>query len=231
MLADFLAEEGYAVSWAATLKDAAEKIPAAKPELILLDLGLPDGDGLDIIRTVREHTDVPILVISGKAEMVDKVVGLEMGADDYIPKPLEMKEVAARIKAHLRRYRSMAKGAAQPPPKRQAAEHIRFGSWILDRPRFQVYDAKGKPANLTVKEFRLLEALVLEPNRVLSRAQLLDRMEGDNYNVLDRAIDVHVLRIRKKIGDRSGPSETIKAVRGIGYMLVSETEVLNQARH
>lgn len=228
-VAESLSEDGYAVITASSIAELNEKLPALKPDVILLDLILPDGDGLSLIKKIRDHTDAPVIVVSGKNDMVDKIVDLEMGADDYVGKPLQMKELAARIKAQLRRYKSMKSPStktATPPVKRSEAARIRFGGWTLDRPQFQVYDADGQTGNLTVKEFRLLEALAMEPNRVLSREQLLDRVSAGDYNVTDRAIDVHILRIRKKINDKPGPEEIIKAVRGIGYMMVSETEIL-----
>ena len=222
-----LTDEGYEVVSAGTAKELAEKLASIKPDTILLDLVLPDGDGLSLIKSIREHTDVPVIIISGKSDMVDKVVGLEMGADDYIGKPLQMKEVAARVKAQLRRYKSMnAENKAAAKSKKNEAIRIKFGEWILDRERFQAYDPKGESANLTVKEFRLLETLVLDANRVLSRGQLLNRARAGEYNTTDRAIDVQILRIRKKIGDTADPPQAIQAIRGVGYTLAAVTEAL-----
>jgi DNA-binding response OmpR family regulator len=222
-----LTEEGYTLAAAANVREAMDKLAQAKPDIILLDLVLPDGNGLNLIKAFREHTDVPVIIISGKNDMVDKIVGLEMGADDYVGKPVQMKEIAARVKAQLRRYKVMTdKSFPNMAIKRKDAERIRFGAWILDRPRLQAIDSHGVSANLSVKEFRLIEALVMEPDRVLSREQLLDRVQAGNHDVTDRAIDVQILRIRRKIGDSSGPHEMIHAVRGIGYMFVAETEIL-----
>jgi two-component system phosphate regulon response regulator OmpR len=224
-IAQALGEEGYNVIPAANAKELAAKLPTAKPDIILLDLILPDGDGLTLINKIREHTDAPVLVVSGKAEMVDKVVGLEMGADDYIGKPIEIKELTARVKAHLRRYKAND-AEAKAPAKKKDAKRIKFESWILDRPQFQIFDKKGNSGNLTVKEFQLLEALVMQPNCVLSREQLLDQARAGNYSTTDRAIDVQILRIRKKIGDSADDPEIIKSIRGIGYMLAAKTEIL-----
>lgn len=222
-----LSEEGYNVITATSAQELKDKIATARPDTVLLDLILPDGNGLTLIEKIREHTDAPVIVISGKSDMVDKVVGLEMGADDYVGKPLQMKELAARVKAQIRRYKNTGTpGAESKQTKKADAERIRFGAWVLDRPRFQIYDEKGAPGKLTVSEFRLLEALVMEPDRVMSREQLLNKIRADNYDITDRAIDVQILRIRKKIGDKPGDSEIIRSVRGVGYMLVCPTEIL-----
>ncbi len=222
-----LTEEGYDVVGVANAQEMRDRLANLKPDTILLDLILPDGDGLSLIRNIREYTDVPVIVISGKSDMVDKVVGLEMGADDYIGKPLQMKEVAARIKAQLRRYQSLKRDVRTAKPQKKAeARKMKFGGWVLDREQFQIFDGQGQPGNLTVKEFKLLEAFVMNANKVLSREQLLDLAREGNYNTTDRAIDVQILRVRKKIGDNTDNPEIIKAVRGIGYMFVSSVEVI-----
>jgi len=217
-------EEGYDVITAGSVREFSEKIATAKPDIVLLDLVLPDGDGLTLIKTIREHTNAPVIVISGKSDLIDKVVGLEMGADDYVGKPIQMKEIAARIKAQLRRYKSMQQGGEGG--KKRESDRIRFGAWILDRKQFQIFDGSGNSGALTANEFKLLETLALEPNRVFSRVQLLDKVHADNYDTTDRAIDVQILRIRKKIGDRPGSGEIIRSVRSIGYMFVAETEAV-----
>lgn len=228
IVTDSLATEGYDVACADSAAELKSKLVTLKPDTILLDLVLPDGDGLSLIKNIREYTDVPVIIISGKADMVDKVVGLEMGADDYVGKPLQMKELSARVKAQLRRYQGL-KLKNQPlsaPVKKSEASKIKIGEWILDREKFDVYNARGKSAELTVKEFRLLEALACEPGKVFSREQLLDKARDGNYNTTDRAIDVQVLRIRKKLGDTADPPAIIKAVRGVGYTLIAEAQFL-----
>lgn len=219
-----LARDGYDVVGAGSGHEMLSKLHL-KPDLILLDLILPGESGLYLIGKIREHTDAPVIVVSGKGDMVDKVVGLEMGADDYVAKPFQMPELSARIKAQLRRYQ----GVAAPPMEKTGTvpRKIRFGRWILDTPRLQVFDESGRSANLTVKEFRLLEILVNAPNRVLSREQLLDKSRADDFNVTDRAIDTQITRIRKKIHDDVGGVALIQAVRGVGYILASDTEALS----
>ncbi|MCD8566667.1 MAG: response regulator transcription factor [Alphaproteobacteria bacterium] len=224
-MAEALLREGYTVATASTAAEMLEKMPAARPDIILLDLVLPDADGLSLIGKIREYTDVPVLIVSGKVDMVDKVVGLEMGADDYIGKPIQPKELNARIRAHLRRYNGLTATAAKPARKEEAIR-IKIGRWLLDRPKLQIYDDAGTSGDLTVKEFRLLEALALQPNCVLSREQILDKARDGDYNTTDRAIDVQIVRIRKKLGDNASSPEIIKSVRGVGYILAAKTEIL-----
>lgn len=215
-----LQNDGYDVAAAGSARELQGKLDAPAFDIVLLDLGLPDGDGLTLIAKIREHTDVPIIIVSGKSDMTDKVVGLEMGADDYVGKPLPLKELSSRIKAQLRRYGSMqerAKGG------KKGDGTTAFGSWILDRNRMQVFKKNGSSCNLTAKEFRLIETLVDAANRVLSREQILANISPDNLDITDRAVDIQILRIRKKIGDTSEKDQVIQTVRGVGYMLASKT--------
>ncbi len=208
--------DGYDVFNASCAAEAMKILNVKRADLILLDLMLPDADGLALIAQIRALTDAPVIVISGKGAWVDKVVGLEMGADDYLAKPFEMKELSARVKACIRRYRSKA------IPHHEAARRTRFGAHILDAEKFQVFDAAAKSCGLTPMEFRLLEALVHAPNRVLSREQLLDRARAGDFEVNDRAIDIQIARIRKKLGG----GEWIQTVRGVGYSLNCDIEDL-----
>lgn len=222
-----LEADGYGVLAAASAEEALAILKTRNVGTILLDLVLPDCDGLCLISKIREHTDAPVIVVSGKGAWVDKVVGLEMGADDYLGKPFEMKELSARVKASLRRYRN---GKDEKHAHEETPQKIRFGVWTFDRASLQIFDAAGKPGDLTVMEFRLLEALVLSPGRVLSREQLLDKARIDSLAVFDRAIDVQVTRIRRKIGDDPKSPAVIKTVRGAGYMLACETAILPDSR-
>jgi len=225
VLVTALTQEGYAPTAASSASEFMRILPNHKPDIVLLDLVLPDGNGLSLIKDVRKHTDVPVIIVSGKNELTDKVVGLELGADDYVGKPVQMKEITARIKAQLRRYQSMRKEEIGAAPKKSDAERLSFGPWILDRPQMQAFSTTGESAGLSVKEFRLLEALVLSANRVLTREQLLDRARKDDYSITDRAIDVQILRIRRKLKDKPGANEIIRAIRGAGYMCATETEI------
>jgi DNA-binding response OmpR family regulator len=210
--------DGYTVFAASAGAEGLNILRAKRADMILLDLGLPDGDGLALIAAIRALTDAPLLVVSGKGALVDKVVGLEMGADDYLAKPFEMKELSARVKAGIRRYRG------RPAPREAAPLRIRFGRHVLDTGRCQAFDDGGNSCDLTTMEFRLLEALVQAPQRVLTREALLDRARANNFNVSDRAIDIQITRIRRKIGDGAREPRIIQTVRGIGYVLACETE-------
>lgn len=211
--------DGYAVFGASNGEESLRILRAKRADVILLDLGLPDADGLSLLSRIRELSDAPVIVISGKGEWVDKVVGLEMGADDYLGKPFEMKELAARIKAGIRRYKGRPKEEPANAPRKW-----RIGGLTLDGAHFQAYDDKGASCNLTAMEYRLLEAFAGAPNRVLSREQLLDRARADNLNVSDRAVDIQIARLRKKIGDDPKSPAIIRTVRGVGYALSCAVE-------
>src|SRR3990172_3404741 len=217
LIREVLEEDGYVVFSASNGKEALRLLKVKKTDTILLDLMLPDVDGLGLISDIRQLTAAPIIVISGKGNWVDKVVGLEIGADDYLGKPFELRELAARVKASVRRYKDQAEPRKNPDFVQQP--RIRFGALMLNGAKFQVFDAQDKSCELTAMEFRLLEALVKSPNCVISREQLLDKVHDENLNITDRAIDIQIARIRKKIGDNSKEPQIIKTVRGIGYML------------
>ena len=210
-----LENDGYDVSEAANGKDLARELERSIPDVFLLDVVLPGETGLSLIAKIRQSTNAPIIVISGKGELVDKIVGLEMGGDDYLAKPFDVKELCARVRAQIRRYRGQM--PEQPKPSNQ--NKIKFGGWTLDRARFQAFSQSNQSANLTLKEFRLLEVFVLAPNEILTREQLLDRSRANDFNVTDRAIDTQIVRIRKKLEDPALAKPIIQTVHGIGYIL------------
>ena len=218
-----LEQNGYAVFKAASGIEAQHILRVKKVVTILLDLQLPDGDGLALIANIRKLSTAPIIVISGKGSTIDKVVGLEMGADDYIAKPFDLHELSARVKASLRRYMN-----AQSPSEESAAtpNKVRFAGFILDASKFEVFAADGKSCGLTTMEFQLLQVLVNAPNRALSRVQILDAVRADNPHISDRAIDIQITRIRKKLGVNAKDSQIIKTIRNIGYMLACDTEII-----
>ncbi len=220
-IASLLDDDGYNVCIAGNANDAKTSIKNSRYDVILLDLHLPDGNGINLIPTIRMHTDAPIIIISGKADMADRVYGLEMGADDYITKPLQLREMSARIKAQIRRYKNFEDRMAHmsSAPKLQGGLRIRFGDYILDRQQMQVFKTDGQNLGLTVREFRLLEVLVLAPKQVHTREQILNKVRADNLDISDRAVDVQFLRIRRKLGISNTVGQLIKAVRGLGYML------------
>ena len=178
-------------------------------DCIVLDLMLPGRDGLDVTRELRSRTDVPIVMVTARVEEADRVLGLEVGADDYMPKPFSPRELLARIRATVRRVRGQA-GPAQ--------QTIQVGGLVLDPQRMAV-TLDGKSIEVTAYEFAILRALAQRPGRVLSREQLLDLAKGSAELSFDRSIDVHVSRLRAKLGDDSRSPKILKTVRGAGYLL------------
>lgn len=215
-----LSAEGYVVITAGSSRECIEKLKKISVNLILLDILLPDGNGLVLIEKIRQLTDAPIIAISGKNEMADKIVGLEMGADDYMTKPFDEAEMKARVRAHLRRYASMKEAG----PSQDAMEQVQIGKWVLNRARLQIFDENGISGNLTVGEFKLLDLLARAPNRILTREQILDAINDDSLDITDRSIDIQIARLRKKIGDNAKMPEIIKTVRSAGYMLVLDNK-------
>lgn len=213
----FLEDQGYEVLTGNSGKDLFEKIQIVHVDAILLDLVLPDGDGLNFMALIRKFTKAPVIVVSGKDDPTDKILGLEMGADDYLGKPFEMRELYARIKAVLRRSSHDADIVHESNSKQDAA-CLNFGSWVMDRTAFSVTNKNGDSANLTTAEFKLLEILLNSSGRALSRDQLFELGRGHDYQSYDRAVDIHIARLRKKLGDDPKTPHLIKTVRGVGYM-------------
>lgn len=225
VIKQYLEDDGYKVLTANDVKGALEKAETASPDIILLDLGLPDGEGMTLISPIRGKTNARVIVVSGKSDTMEKIICLEMGADDYMTKPFEMRELSARIKAVMRRNDIGGNAAnnngdtASP----QSAERIRFGEgWLLDRTKYQLFDKDGTSAELTTGEFKLLESLVLAANRAVTRESLFDRTRDNDYDGFDRAIDIQIARLRKKLGGENGGAQIIKTVRGVGYMFSAD---------
>jgi DNA-binding response OmpR family regulator len=219
----YLEDDGYRVLAAHSGKELKDKLQGADIDVVLLDLVLPDAEGLGLIATIKQASSARIIIVSGKSDTTEKIIGLEMGADDYITKPFEMRELAARIKAVMRRGPAESQDTTSGQPGNgKGQQRVYFGEWCLDRTQFQVFDGAQNSANLTTGEFKLLEALVLAPNRALTREYLFElTRDGGSYDVYDRAIDIQIARIRKKLGgDDAG--QLIKTVRGVGYMFCGE---------
>ncbi len=227
VLQSFLEDQGYEVLTGNNGKDLLEKIQAVHVDVILLDLVLPDGDGLNLMASIRNYTKAPVIVVSGKDDPTDKILGLEMGADDYLAKPFEMRELYARIKAVLRRVNSES-DTVRGTGGKQDAERLSFGPWIMDRATFSVTNKDGESANLTTAEFKLLEILLNSSGRALSRDQLFELGRGQDYQSYDRAVDIHIARLRKKLGDDPKTPHLIKTVRGVGYMFCEAVTVLGR---
>lgn len=217
LLAGYLQAQGFRVTQlhdGAALMDVMHLDP---PALVLLDLGLPGEDGFSIARRLREHWRCGLVIVSGRGDAVDKVVGLEVGADDYVTKPFDLRELLARIKAVLRRLEP-----ADPPAAAAAADRqrLRFAGWLLDIGARRLFSADGRDVTLTSGEFDLLCTFVQHPGRVLSRDFLLEATRGREAAPFDRTIDVQVGRLRRKLEPDAPEPQIIKSVRGAGYILV-----------
>jgi two-component system OmpR family response regulator len=220
MLRRLFEREGFAVSEA---RDGAELFAALQRDpvgLITLDIRLGGDDGLELARQVRARLNVPIVMISGRGDMIDRIVGLELGADDYICKPFHLREVLARVRAVLRRYEGSGEAAAQTGDR--TAQRHRFGDWLLDTGRRELMDPGGAKHELTTAEYNLLEIFIARPGRVLSRDNLMDLLKGIAWSPVDRTIDNLVGRLRKKIETQPETPELIKTVRGVGYVFTAE---------
>lgn len=226
LLRRYLTAEGYRVSEAGDGAAMRRLLNAGDVNLVLLDLVLPDEDGIALARWIRSTSNVAIIMLTGKGKMIDRVIGLEVGADDYIAKPFHLREVLARIKSVLRRCEPSPTsefGAAMPDD----ASVLTFDGWRLDQSRRQLSDPAGRPIDLSTGEFDLLCAFARHPNRVLSRDRLLDICKNRSWSPYDRSIDTQVGRLRGKIErDRRRP-ELIKTVRGSGYMFVAKVQIGN----
>ncbi|HEX6062025.1 MAG TPA: response regulator transcription factor [Candidatus Limnocylindria bacterium] len=203
---DYLEHAGFAVVSAFDGSEALTRARTDAPDLIVLDLGLPKLDGLDVARALRRDSNVPIVILSGRSDETDKLVGLELGADDYVTKPFSPKELVARVRAVLRRIE-------RPAP---ASDIIRASDVTLDVPRMRVR-AGDRDVELTATEFQLLAALAREPGRVFTRSQLLDAVHGVAFESYERAIDAHVKNIRRKLEADPREPRYLQTVHGVGY--------------
>lgn len=219
VISTYLKNDGYATFSALSSQAAIAEIEKTPIDLILLDLVLPDADGFDLLGKIKTRTKCPVIVVSGKEETMDKVVGLELGADDYITKPFELRELSARIKVSLRRAGPKVAPVEAAPV---GETKIYFEKWVLDRDKYQVFDRSGSSLELTSGEFKLLEALVMSPNKVLTRDHLFSLTRDSAFDPYDRAIDAQIGKVRKKFGDDPKDSELIKTIRGVGYMFCGE---------
>ena len=207
LLVDYLARDNFATRHHAEGTGVVEAVRREPPDLMILDIMLPGKDGLTIAKEVRASSDVPIIMLTARVEEIDRLLGLELGADDYICKPFSPREVVARVKAILKRVeRKAGTATAQPDPIR------------LDEARYLV-EVLGKPVTLTPVEFRLLATLAARPGQVFSRNQLMDALYLDHRVVSDRTVDSHVKNLRKKIVDAGGGEEWLRSIYGVGYKI------------
>ncbi|WP_425106252.1 response regulator [Ancylobacter sp.] len=216
LLGRYLAEQNFRVSLAADGKEAERRLAEGRIDLIVLDLMLPDVSGLDLCRTIRTRSSVPIILLTALKEDVDRIIGLEIGADDYLGKPFNPRELVARIRAVLRR---LSPRDTAPAP----ALRLRFGGFLADSTSRRLWDSQGREIVLTGAEFDLLLAFLERPGRMLSREQLLDLTHGRVPSGFDRSIDVLISRLRRKMGD-AGSFQIIKTLRNGGYQLAARVE-------
>ncbi|MEO3473020.1 response regulator [Roseomonas sp. CAU 1739] len=218
LLSRFLEKQGMRVTAARDARDARRVWPLGRYHLVVLDLMMPGEPGLDFARWLRSQSDVPVVILTAMGEETDRIVGLELGADDYVAKPFNPRELLARIRAVLRR--SSADGPAKEPP----AKVIRFAGWTLEPGRRRLLNPDGAEVSLTGGEYELLLVLVERANRVLTRDMLMDLLRGRQAGPFDRAIDVAVSRLRRKLEDDGRNPNLIKTVRGGGYVLAATVE-------
>jgi two-component system, OmpR family, response regulator len=239
LLATYLGSNGYRVSQHHNGAALMALMEVDAPELVLLDLGLPGEDGFAIARRLRERWNCGLVIVTGRGDAVDKVVGLEIGADDYVTKPFDLRELLARIKAVLRRLHAEPHGATTSASAGGASNHAnhaaaapnhtecyRFAGWLLDRRARRLLAPGGTEVTLTSGEFDLLSVFVQHPGRVLSRDFLLESTRGREAAPFDRTVDVQVGRLRKKLEDDPQAPQLLKSVRSAGYVLVPQVENL-----
>lgn len=213
MIRDFLTNEGFDVMIESRGDVAVTRVPQENPDAVILDVNLPGMDGISVCRTVRSGYSGPILILTARGDEMDEVIGLEVGADDYMTKPVKPRVLLARLRAHLRK---------RPVDTQAADSSITVGSLTIDSGR-RVCEIDGQDVNLTTAEFELLWLLAENVGRVLSRHDIYQQLHGMKYDGLDRSIDLRVSRLRKRIGDDPHDPQRIKSVRGTGYMLAIES--------
>ena len=212
LVGEYLESEGFLVEAVYDGERGLERARQDNYVLIVLDVMLPGMNGFEVLRHIRSSSRIPVLLLTARGEEVDRIVGLEIGADDYLPKPFNPRELVARIRAVLRRTRDGKSAATESIP-----EVLRAGDIELD-PATRTVRRSGKPVELTSVEFGLLEALLREAGRVVTRERLAATVLSRKFSPFDRSIDMHVSKVRKKIGDTEGEPEHIKTVRGVGYI-------------
>lgn len=223
LIGRYFRHQGFRVSGVSNGTEMRELIAREHVDLVLLDLGLPGDDGLALTRHLCEHWRGAVIIVTGRGDSVDRVVGLELGADDYVTKPFDLRELLARVRSVLRRSTAAPAPVATAPATRS---RVTFAGFVLDPATRSLFDRHGTAIALTSGEFDLLLAFVERPNRVLSRDALMNSLHGREAGPYDRAIDMQIGRLRKKIEATPGQPALIKAVRGAGYLLAASVEPL-----
>ena len=219
LVSEYLAPEGFRVESVHDGETGLQRALNGNYLLVVLDVMLPGMSGFDVLRRIRATSRVPVLLLTARGEEVDRIVGLEIGADDYLPKPFNPRELVARIRAVLRRTSADPKGVGSPRPP----DILRIGDIELD-PATRSVKHQGQPVDLTSVEFNLLEVLLREAGRVVTREELVSAVLSRKFSPFDRSIDMHVSKVRKKLGDMNGDTEHIKTVRGVGYIFARPRE-------
>ena len=214
-LADYLAKQGFAVRQAEDASKARSLLLEYTPDLVLLDIMMPGEDGLSLCRHLTETKNLPVILLTAKGEPMDRIVGLEIGADDYVAKPFEPRELVARIRSVLRR-------SAKLPPVAEEDALFEFDGWKLDPLKRKLTDPRGAVVPISSAEFRLLVAFLTHPRQVLDRDQLLDMVQGREAHLFDRAVDNQVSRLRRKMEEDSREPKLIQTVWGGGYRLAAD---------
>jgi DNA-binding response OmpR family regulator len=218
LLEELLTDEGYAVTTARDGADLRRIVPQVRPDLVICDLKMPGEDGLSLTRWLRSESHCAVVMLTGMGSVLDRVVGLEMGADDYLPKPFEPAELRSRIKAVLRRTMAPIHVHGRPAPR------TRVGKCVVDIEQKTMFDEEGKKVPLTSMEFDLLYTFITHAKRVLTRDQLLELAHHQRWDPFDRSVDIRITRLRKKIEVDPSKPRVLRTVRGEGYMLVPDGE-------
>lgn len=219
MLEEFLTDEGYAVTVANGGAELRLLVPQVRPDLVVCDLKMPGEDGLSLTRWLRAESHAAVLMLTGMGSVMDRVIGLEMGADDYLAKPFEPAELRSRIKAILRRTMAPTLAAQGRPPAR-----LKVGRCVVDLEQKTMFDEAGEKVPLTSMEFDLLYTFITHAKRVLNRDQLLEMAHHQRWDPYDRSVDIRIARLRKKIEIDPAKPRVLKTVRGEGYMLIPDGE-------
>jgi DNA-binding response OmpR family regulator len=217
MLVHYLDGEGFAVTMARSVREARERFNDQRPDMMVLDVGLPDGDGWEVLRWIRERSHLPVLMLTGRNDAFDRVVGLELGADDYVGKPFVLREVLARLRAIQRRqiYANI-QSSGEPGPS-----SLKIRGLEIDVRSQQLRDESGTPIKLTHAEYGILVLLARAAGQVVTREKMMQEVAGRDWDPNDRSIDVHVSNLRKKLEAGANQLNLIRAVRGAGYMLIT----------
>ncbi|WP_447957485.1 response regulator [Vreelandella sp. EE7] len=221
LLADYLGRHGYQVLTADNAQSLYAILDKQTPSLVLVDVMMPGDDGFAVCRALRRQGDMPIIMLTASSDETDRILGLELGADDYMAKPFNPRELLARIKAVLRRTR-----AGSEPPSAGHARWVRFGPWQLDRTTRELVDQGGAHTSLSGADFQLLQVFLERPATVITRDDLYTLSRGRHAPPLDRSIDVHVCRLRQRLGEDAQHSQLIRTVRGAGYVLTAQVEAV-----